>query len=181
MDGTNKIGDFNGTMTVQDTAPVEVSLFPPTSVPANTKENDNKPLDVGVKFASSAAGKISAIQFYRSPGDTGPNMVTLWSAGGTKLANVQFTNTSVSGWQTVKLPTPVTINANTTYVVSYHSRGAYVSTVGYFSKPTTNGPLTAPASGNGVYTYGGTDTSPVFPTSNWQGCNYWADVVFTPG
>ncbi len=41
----------------------------------------------------------------------------------------------------------------------------------------TNGPLTAPASGNGVYAYGG---SSLFPTNTYQSTNYWVDVVFNP-
>ena len=50
------------------------------------------------------------------------------------------------------------------------------------SSPTavTSGPLTAPASGNGVYRYGGTATAGIFPNSTFSAANYWADVVFTP-
>ena len=38
-----------------------------------------------------------------------------------------------SGWQTVTLATPVTIAANTTYVASYHTTGAYVATNNFFT------------------------------------------------
>ena len=79
----------------------------------------------------------------------------LWTATGTKLATATFTNTSASGWQTVALATPVSITANTTYVASYHTTGAYVATDNFFTSAVTNGPLTAPSSatagGNGVY------------------------------
>ena len=77
-------------------------------------------------------------------------MLDLWSATGTKLASATFTNTSASGWQTVALATPVTISANTTYVVSYHTTGAYVATVNYFTGTVTSGPLSAIAASNGV-------------------------------
>ncbi|MGO7704555.1 DUF4082 domain-containing protein, partial [Rhizobium ruizarguesonis] len=40
----------------------------------------------------------------------------------------------------------------------------------------TSGPLTAPASGNGVYTYG---SAILYPTSTYQSTNYWVDVMFT--
>jgi hypothetical protein len=60
----------------------------------------------------------------------------------------------------VTLPTPVNINANITYVVSYHTNGAYVATNNGFANAVTSGPLTAPSAatsdGNGVFAYGGT-------------------------
>ena len=39
---------------------------------------------------------------------------------------------------------------------------------------------TAPASGNGVYRYGGNNTTGIFPNSTFSASNYFADVVFTP-
>ena len=80
------------------------------------------------------------------------------------------------------LTTPVAITANTTYVASYHTTGAYVATNNFFTTAFTSGPLTAPstttAGGNGVYAYGGTSTAGIFPTNTFGAANYWADVVF---
>ncbi|WP_143539957.1 putative Ig domain-containing protein, partial [Rhizobium sophoriradicis] len=76
--------------------------------------------------------------------------------------------------------TPVTITANTTYVASYHTTGAYVATNNFFTTAVTNGPLTATASGNGVYRYGGSATAGIFPNATFGASNYWADVVFRP-
>ena len=105
-------------------------------------------------------------------------------ATGTKLASATFTNTAASGWQTVTLATPVSIAANTTYVASYHTTGAYVATNNFFTTAVTSGVLTAPstttAGGNGVYSYGGTNTAGIFPTSTFSAANYYADVVFRP-
>ena len=56
-----------------------------------------------------------------------------------------FTNTAASGWQTVSLSTPVAIAANTTYVASYHTTGAYVATNNFFTTAFTSGMLTAPS------------------------------------
>ena len=93
-----------------------------------------------------------------------------------------FTNTAASGWQTVTLATPVAISANTTYVASYHTTGVYVATDNFFTTAFTSGVLTAPstttAGGNGVYAYGGTSTTGIFPTNTFGAANYWADVVF---
>jgi hypothetical protein len=71
----------------------------------------------------------------------------------------------------------VTISAGTTYVASYHSNGFYTSTGNYFTAARVNGPLTAPASSNGVYAYG---TGNLFPTSTYGATNYWVDVMFSP-
>jgi len=167
---------------VTTTAPATVSLFTASNTPAQTNLNDGTPLEVGVKFTSSVAGQITALKFYRSPGDTGTDLLDLWSASGTKLASATFSNTSASGWQTVTLASPVTITANTTYVASYHTSGAYVATDNFFTSAVTSSPLTAPstttAGGNGVYSYGGTNTAGIFPTSTFAAANYWADVVF---
>jgi VCBS repeat-containing protein len=161
------------------------SLFSASSTPAQTNLNDGTPLEVGMKFSASTAGQITALKFYRSPGDTGPDLLDLWTATGTKLASATFSNTAASGWQTVNLATPVNITANTTYIASYHTTGAYVTTNNFFTSAVTNGTLTAPSSassgGNGVYSYGGTNTAGIFPTSTFGSANYWADVVFAAG
>ena len=137
-----------------------------------------------MKFTSSVAGQITALKFYRSASDTGPNVLDLWTSTGTKLASATFTNTAASGWQTVTLATPVPITAGTTYIASYHTTGAYVATDNFFTAPVTNGPLTAPSSatagGNGVYAYGGTSTTGIFPDQTFASANYFADVVFRP-
>ena len=171
------------TLSINVTGTSGPSFFTASNTPAQTNLNDGSPIEVGLKFTSSAAGQITALKFYRSPSDTGPDLVDLWTATGTKLASATFTNTAASGWQTVSLPSPVSIAANTTYVASYHTNGAYVATDNFFSSTITSGTLTAPASatsgGNGVYAYGGTSNAGIFPTQTFGAANYWADVVFS--
>ncbi|MFT2214626.1 DUF4082 domain-containing protein [Rhizobium giardinii] len=163
------------------TAPTTYSLFSASNTPAQTNLNDGRQIEAGVKFQSNVAGQITALKFYRSASDPSQNVLDLWTATGTKLATATFTNTSASGWQTVALATPVSISANTTYIASYHTTGFYVATTNYFTSAVTNGPLTAPASGNGVFRYGGSSTNGVFPNrTSSQASNYWADVVFRP-
>ncbi len=172
---------FNIAATV---APVTYSLFNASSTPAQTNLNDGQQLEVGVKFQSNVAGDITAIKFYRSANDNGQNVVDLWTSTGTKLATATFTTTTASGWQTVNFATPVTITANTTYVASYHTTGAYVATDGFFTNGVSNGPLSAlssaAAGGNGLYAYGGSATTGLFPTNTYGSANYYADVVFRP-
>ena len=57
-----------------------------------------------------------------------------------------------------------------------------MATDNFFTTAFTSGVLTAPstttAGGNGVYAYGGTVTTGIFPTNTFGAANYWADVVF---
>nr|WP_281005309.1 DUF4082 domain-containing protein [Mesorhizobium sp. DCY119] len=165
-------------------APATYSLFSASSTPAQTNLNDGQQLEVGVKFQSNVAGDVTGIKFYRSANDNGQNVVDLWTTTGTKLATATLAASSASGWQTVNFATPVTITANTTYVASYHTTGAYVATDGFFTSGVTSGPLTALSSaatgGNGVYSYGGSAAAGLFPTSTFDSANYYADVVFRP-
>ena len=183
-DGTGTTTTSAATATVSG-GPATASLFSASNTPARTNFNDGSPIEGGEKFQSSVAGQITALKFYRSPSDTASDRLDLWSSTGTNLASVPFTNTAASGWQTVSLATPVAISANTTYVVSYRSSGFYAATSNFFTTAFTSGVLTAPsttttAGGNGVYAYGGTSTTGIFPTNTFNAANYWADVVFQP-
>ena len=98
-----------------------------------------------------------------------------------KLASVTFAGESPSGWQEATFATPVSVSANTTYVVSYYApAGHYSVSENYFTSATTRGPLTAlqnsAAEPNGVYRYGSTSG---FPTTGYNSSNYWVDVVLT--
>ena len=184
-DGRGGTATANVSFTVVPPGAAPVSLFSASNTPAQTSLNDGPQLEVGMKFTSSVAGQITALKFYRSASDTGSDVLDLWTATGTLLGSATFTNTAASGWQTVTLPSAVSIAANTTYVASYHTTGAYVATNNYFTTAVTNGPLTAPstttiAGGNGVYAYGGTSTTGIFPTNTYGAANYWVDVVFSP-
>ena len=184
-DGRGGTATANVSFTVAPAGTAPVSLFSASNIPAQTSLNDGQQVEVGMKFTSSVAGQITALKFYRSASDTGSDVLDLWTATGTRLASATFTNTAASGWQTVTLSSAVSIAANTTYVASYHTTGAYVATNNYFTTAATNGPLTAFATttvpgGNGVYAYGGTSTTGIFPNNTFGAANYWVDVVFAP-
>jgi hypothetical protein len=160
--------------------PCPCSIWPPSQVPGTIDEPDNSAVELGLKFRSTFDGFITGIRFYKGPQNTGTHVGKLWTANGTLLGSVTFANETASGWQQANLQSPVAITANTTYVVSYFApNGHYSEDEGYFgSSGVTNGPLQAPSTGsiggNGVYTYGGG-----FPSSTFNGANYWVDVVFT--
>ncbi len=155
------------------------TLFDSGSTPKVANVTDPNSVELGVKFQASQNGTITGIRFYKGPQNTGSHIGDLWTAGGTLLASVTFSNETTSGWQEADFATPVAVTAGTTYVASYHTSGNYAVDTNYFATAHSNGELTAPASaassGNGVYAYG---TGPIFPTSTFQADNYWVDLVF---
>jgi hypothetical protein len=134
---------------------------------------------VGVKFNSSVAGHITGVRFYKGSKNTGTHVGHLWTRTGTLLGSITFTKETASGWQQMLFATPISIAANTTYVVSVSSASYYSDSVNYFATSgVTAAPLTALKNGqdgsNGVYVYGKNK----FPTATWNSTNYWVDVVY---
>ena len=151
------------------------AIWPDAAPSGATDATDTSSVNLGVQFQATANGTVSGIRFYKEPDNTGSHTGTLWTASGTELATGTFTNESTQGWEELDFSTPVTITAGTTYVASYlTTTGHYADTSGGLSSAVTNGPLTALANG-GVYAYGSSTT---FPTSTYNGSNYWVDVVY---
>ena len=165
-------------------APISgVTIWPSSVTPSTTDAGRDKAVELGVKFRSDVAGTIRGIRFYKASTNTGTHVGNLWSSTGTLLASAVLTEESASGWQQVEFATPVTINANTVYVASYHTNtGHYSFDANYFaSSGADNPPLHALASAgsgdNGVFRYG---ANSAFPTQTWKDSNYWVDIVFQP-
>ena len=158
------------------------SLFGNNYVPSTTSANDSTAYELGVKFQSSVAGRVTGVRFYKGTGNNGTHTGSLWTASGTLLATGTFTNETASGWQSLTFANPVQIAANTTYVASYYDPdGHYALDGDLFDWALSTPPLTAPKSdfidaggGNGVYNQGG----PGFPASSYHGNSYAVDVVF---
>jgi hypothetical protein len=146
--------------------------------------NDANAVELGVKFRTDSNGTITGVRFYKGSANTGAHVANLWTATGTLLATASFTGETASGWQQVNFTSPVSVTANTTYVVSYHTNtGNYAADGGYFATQGAGAyPVTALAAGvagpNGVYVYGATSA---FPTNSYNSNNYWVDVVFALG
>jgi len=169
---------FNTSATIGTALPV--SLWAPTAVPTKSAVSTTQAEELGLTFMSEVPGYISGVRFYKSSKNFGQHIGNLWTSTGTLLASVTFTNESASGWQQANFATPVAINANTPYVVSYWApKGRYADDAGYFATlGVTNQMLYAPPDGqygpNGSY-----GTSNTFPASSASSSNYWVDVVFT--
>ncbi|HEU5080685.1 MAG TPA: DUF4082 domain-containing protein [Opitutaceae bacterium] len=160
---------------------VSASVWDSSVVPEVVDGGADSSVEIGMKFRTDVTGTVTAIRFYKSKANTGTHVGNLWSADGKRLATVTFSNETASGWQQANLSTPVTLAANTTYIVSYHANtGHYAADVDYF---TTDGADAEPlhalpnstSGGNGVFAYGSTSA---FPKDTYRSCNYWVDVVF---
>jgi hypothetical protein len=149
------------------------------STPATADANDGSSVELGMKFRAADNGSVTGVRFYKSPANTGTHTGSLWSANGTRLAYVTFTDETASGWQAALFSSPVSIAAGTTYVVSYLApRGHYSVSSGAFGSAVSSPPLTAVAdatSSNGVYAYTSTGA---FPTGSYNATNYWVDVLY---
>ncbi|GAA4443283.1 DUF4082 domain-containing protein [Phytohabitans houttuyneae] len=177
---------FTALAVLQPAAPASAatcpcSIWPASATPATPSDPDTTAVEVGMKFRSDVDGAVTGVRFYKGTGNTGTHVGHLWTLSGTLLATVTFTGETASGWQQATFATPVSVAANTTYVVSYYApNGRYAGDTGYFaSSGVDNAPLHALADGvdgaNGVYRYG---TGGGFPTNTWEAANYWVDVVF---
>ena len=170
-------GSGAGTPSAQSAGVVPRDTILDFATPAVVDSGDPHSVELGVKFSSEVAGKITGIRFYKAAANTGTHIGSLWSSTGTLLASATFSGETASGWQQVNFATPVAITANTTYVAGYLApTGHYSESLSGFTSAFTNPPLTAVAnsvSADGLYAY---SASSVFPTSTWQATNYWVDV-----
>ena len=157
-------------------ATAQTSFWTSSTVPATRNANDTKSVTLGLKFYSDVAGSITAVRFYKGSSNTGTHVGTLWTSTGTKLAAVTFSGETSYGWQQANFSSPVSIAANTTYVISYSAPNGYYSYDPYYSwSSVTAGPLHVSGTSPGVFAYG---LGTIFPTGTWNRNNYWVDVVF---
>jgi hypothetical protein len=149
-------------------------LFGDGAIPQTLQVGDNNAVSLGVRFTPTSNGTIDAIEFYKTPANSGAHVATLWSSTGAHIADASFSSETTAGWQRAAFSTPVPVTAGTTYVASYRAPvGAYSATGGAFATGFTRGPLTV-GDLAGVYTYG--TTAPLTQTST----NYHVDVEFSP-
>ena len=153
-----------------------------TQFPSIANNFSNAWYELGMKFRSVKAGRITALRFYRAAGDNNFSHVhvgRLWTANGTLLASATFSSFPTIGWQQATLAVPVNIAANTTYIVSANTSGNtsgsyYPVTIGGLSTQIARGDLRSVVGGNGVYANPGG-----FPNTPSQASNnYFRDVVF---
>ena len=149
----------------------QTSIFT-TQVPINSGNDGD--YELGLKFNSTQMAQISAIRFYKMPGEGSVHTATLWTNTGTALATANVSNETASGWQYATFSQPITISANTEYIASVSLTSVYAIEQHQLDNSITNEFLTAAASG-GVFN----ETPGQFPTQAYQNSNYFVDVVAT--
>jgi hypothetical protein len=151
-------------------------IFPDDLSPRIAAASDHDSVVLGVRFAPTQSGTISALQYYQGPKDSGITTATLWSSSGTALASAAVPANRTVGWHTVALPKPVAVKARSTYVASYlATKGGYAVTQHVLNKAHVQNGFSLPSNA-GVFRYG---RSNAMPTSTYKGSNYLADVVFS--
>ncbi len=136
--------------------------------------------ELGVKFQSDEAGYITGIRFYKTASNTGTHTGSLWSTAGANLGTFTFSGESATGWQEGSFGAPIAIEADTTYVASYHTTSGYYATGTSFESAGVDSPplhalQDAVDEPNGVYQYG---AGGVYPTDTFASSNYLVDVLF---
>lgn len=178
---TTSVPDTTTTTTVP-VACVGSSLLSSAPEPTILVDSDTVPIELGMRFLSSVDGSVCAVRFFKgSDLNAGPHTVSVWSNDGTILGTGVSVNETSYGWQTVLLDTPVSILADTPYIVSYFaSVGAYSATNNFFDTNIDVPPLytlpVGPGTENGLYNYNNSG----FPTNSYQNTSYYVDVIFQP-
>jgi hypothetical protein len=160
--------------------PLQQTLVYPGSTPLISSIEPGAPVELGIVFRLTGAGRVIAIRAYRFGGEAGPLAGHLWSSDGTLLSVAQFPGGF--GWQEAQLSAPVQVTAGSLLMASYFSpSGGNIATGASFRKagvPTwTSGAFQIPPASQqpvNFYHAGGTG----FPTSNAGDRTFWIDVVF---
>lgn len=149
------------------------SLFDEDTLPTVLEDTDTGAVSVGVRFSSDVNGMVTGIRFYKSAGNTGAHVGTLWNQNGVELASGTFTNETPTGWQELTFATPVQITKNVDYTVSYRAlNGRYSATPNAFATSNLSKPPLRVSSTAGAYSYG-----TGFPA--WSSPHsYLVDVIF---
>jgi hypothetical protein len=170
-------------------APVDYkSIFDPTVVPTTTNNNDATQYTLGTLFTASASGKIYGARWnFPDTLPTQPVIATLYAwnsdSSGTQLATATFSNCQ-TGWSEVLFSSPVSISANTKYVITVWTSDFYAATPALLASAgvtNSSSTLTAPqdtsTAHNGKYRANST-SGPLYPTSSFNGGCYFADVLY---
>jgi hypothetical protein len=149
------------------------SLFT-TQTPAQPNVSDGVPYELGMKFPSGTLGAnhrhpiLQGVERFGKP--YRPDLVL----DGTQLAVVTFTGESASGWQQQALRPHLSVQANTTYVVSVNVANFFPFTEFGLATSIVNGDISSVAdNNNGVF-----GNAFAFPSSSYHNSNYFRDIVF---
>jgi hypothetical protein len=158
------------------------TIFPNSVSPTTSgvDSGDFTPVELGVKFRTSAPGSATGVRFYKAALNTGTHLGRLWSSSGQLLASGTFAGETSTGWQTLTFSSPVPLRSNTTYIASYYAPAGHYSADGaYFNSQGAGLPpvqaLKAGVDGpNGTYVY---SAGGGFPNQSFNNTNYYVEPV----
>lgn len=128
-------------------------------------------VEVGLKFSVQKDGKIKALRFYQSKGESGGHAMRLWNAEGKLALTVDAPESKEAGWISAVVPEPFAIKPAETFTVSYTCNTNYPATSGVFKTPIIRAGITGIA---GVYST--TDFGKKAPDKTFNNINYFVDV-----
>ena len=136
------------------TAEAWTSIYSGSETVTGPGVDDPNPVELGVRFTVNKPGYVSAIRYYKTSGNTGVHVGSLWTSYGRRLAKVTFSSETATGWQVARLAQPIALRPDRTYVASYHTdTGRYAAKVDAFANGATIGNSTIRAT-SGVRRYG---------------------------
>jgi hypothetical protein len=158
-----------------ESTPGNLGLFAPYSGPNFQLGGGATPTEVGIGFKASVNGVITGVNIHKGSLAQGPFVASLWRGDGTLLAQSAPTPLTGFGWREIAFAAPVSIDANSEYVVSYWSPNGYP---GYSEKYFAGGAINySPLASTtvGLRRTG----SPGFPsTAGALQPNYFVDPIF---
>lgn len=183
--------DYSWTFTTASTNTCPCSLKDRVNPTNAGSFDDTGTTELGVKVKPSTNGYITALRFYKPIISTETSHTgNIWSSTGVNLATVTFTNESEYGWQEARLSSPLRVNEDQLYILSYGtttstyiaSQGALTGTTfgsGYlkaYADQSSENTATGSGTRNGVFT----TTAGNYPnTGSTNGSYYWIDAVFS--
>ena len=155
------------------------SFWPNSATPRRPAVvSEKSSITLGLEFYAEVPGSVTAVRFYKGKQNKGTHTGNLWSNTGSKLAEVLFTGETETGWQQANFQSPIHIDANARYVISYVApNGAYASDENFPWAGITASPLRVSGVSPGKFAYGSGSS---FPSATQNAANYWVDLIFVP-
>ena len=153
-----------------------------TQTPDTTGGSDGLRNALGVRFGTTAKGKITKVRLYTTAKETGIHYVSLWNYQSGELLTEEIYTWNIiagyEGWREFTLPTPVSVKPNVEYVVSVTAGDdcSYQRGIDQFASSLTNGYLYTFAN-SGVYSANANVATTTMPAAT-TASNYFRDVVF---
>ena len=146
-----------------------------STVPSVKSDDETTAVTVGTVFSSSTPGQVYGVQYYAAGANRVATTGSLWNEAGKRVAAVRFPQTSSDGWKTVWLRSPVKIQPDEKYTVSYRAPNGRYATEEHVFDSGDSLSVKGLTAHRGTYSYEGGR-----PTNTWHGSHYFVDVAFAP-